>query len=89
MTKISQLPFNCEYNNNNEYLQRFYISFLLFVQMTIIHTVGVQDVFVHFEAPFMKEQKVEHPLGEDGEFMTRCSVGKLMTEKCIRGNGVQ
>ncbi|XP_011406188.1 PREDICTED: uncharacterized protein LOC100633014 [Amphimedon queenslandica] len=55
--------------------------------MSIIHTVGVLDVFVHFEPPFMTEQKVDHPPQEDGEFMTRCSVGKLMTEKCIREGG--
>lgn len=54
--------------------------------MSIIHTVGVLDVFVHFEPPFMTEQKVDHPPQEDGEFMTKCSVGKLMTEKCTRGN---
>ena len=57
--------------------------------MSIIHTVGVLDVFVHFDPPFMTEQKVDHPPQEDGEFMTRCSVGKLMTEKCIRGKAIQ
>jgi hypothetical protein len=51
----------------------------------IIHSVGVEDVFVHFDSPHMSEQRLEHPPGEDGEFLTRVSVGKLYTEKCIRG----
>ena len=33
----------------------------------------------------MTEQKLEHPVGEEGEFITRCSVGRLFTEKAIRG----
>lgn len=53
--------------------------------MSIIHTVDVKNVFVHFDPPHMSEQLLEHPPDDEGEYLTRCSVGKLLTEKCIRG----
>lgn len=53
----------------------------------IIHSVWVEDVVVHMDPPHMTEQKLEHPVGEEGEFITRCSVGRLFTEKAIREGG--
>ena len=45
----------------------------------------VDEIYVHLDPPNTPAYKVEHPAGEEGEFITKHSVGKLFTAKGIRG----
>lgn len=48
--------------------------------------MGVDDVTIYFDPPHISEQKLDHPPNDGGEFITKCSDGKIVTEKCIRGS---
>ena len=54
-------------------------------QIGIVHTVLVKDIFVHMDPPYPQTYQLEHPLGEEGEYLTKYGVGKLYTAKGIRG----
>lgn len=45
----------------------------------------VEDITIHLDSPNPTEYKVEHPPGEEGEFITKYGFGKLYTAKGIRG----
>ena len=57
----------------------------LYLQIEIIHTVLVSDITVYLDPPHTPEYKLEHPPGEEGEFITKYSFGKFFTAKGIRG----
>ena len=54
--------------------------------MGSIYTAKCSDVFVHFQPPYLKEQKLTLPSANiDSQYITRCSVGKVFSVMAVRG----
>ena len=54
--------------------------------MGSLYTAKCSDVFVHFQPPYLKEQKLTLPSADiESQYITRCSVGKVFSVMAVRG----